>query len=71
MLVVDDSEVESLSHQMKVQASLFDTLACNSDIDHPLCDECTDTLQELMEQQLRLTQNELNDYSEYLRKYVN
>lgn len=52
----------------QVRASLFDALACNSDIDHPLCDECTDTLLELMEQQLRLAQNEFNDYSEYLRK---
>lgn len=68
MLVVGDAENECLSHQMRVQANLFDALACNSDIDHPLCDECTDTLLELMEQQLRLTQNEFNDYSEYLRK---
>lgn len=68
MLVVDDEENDCISHQMRVAANLFDTLACNSDIDHPLCDECTDSLIEMMEQQLRLTTIEYNDYSEYLKK---
>ncbi|GLV42255.1 Autophagy-related 6 [Carabus blaptoides fortunei] len=68
MLVVDDGEMESLSHKMRITADLFDTLACNSDIDHPLCDECTDSLLEMMEQQLKLTQHEYNDYNEYLKR---
>ncbi|XP_063231200.1 beclin-1-like protein isoform X2 [Bacillus rossius redtenbacheri] len=68
MLVGDDGEQESLSHRMRVTASLFDILSNNSDIDHPLCDECTDTLLSLMDQQLKLTEDDLNDYSMFLKR---
>ena len=50
-------------------ADLFDIVSSNSEIDHPLCEECTDTLLELMDQQLRLTEDELNDYSQFLKRY--
>lgn len=40
-------------------------------MDHPLCEECTDTLLDLMDQQLRLTEEELNDYSNFLRRIEN
>ncbi|KAF5281826.1 hypothetical protein FQA39_LY05040 [Lamprigera yunnana] len=72
MLISDAGEVETISNQMRVEkASLFDTLSENSHIDHPLCDECADALLELLEQQLKLTQNDYNDYSEYLKKLEN
>lgn len=68
MLISDTPGIESLSHKMKVKAELFDTLSSNSQIDHPLCDECTDTLLELMDEQLKLAENEWNDYNSYLKK---
>ncbi|CAH1365534.1 hypothetical protein MTP99_001814 [Tenebrio molitor] len=66
MLISDGNEVDSLSHIYKRKAALFDTLSGNSNIDHPLCDECTDYLIEILEQELADTQN---DYDDYLRYY--
>jgi len=47
---------------------LFDILSSSSSADHPLCDECTDSLLLLMDQQLRMTEGEWSDYNEYLKK---
>ncbi|XP_034837569.1 beclin-1-like protein [Maniola hyperantus] len=68
MVISDGWETTSLGHQLHVKATLFDLLSNNSDVDHPLCDECTDTLLELMDNQLRLTENEWKDYTDYLKK---
>ncbi|XP_071447356.1 beclin-1-like protein [Hetaerina americana] len=68
MLIGDEGEAESLSHHVKVTAGLFDILSNTSDVDHPLCEECTDSLLDLMDQQLRLTEDEWNDYNEYLKR---
>ncbi|XP_076665771.1 beclin-1-like Atg6 isoform X2 [Andrena cerasifolii] len=68
MLVGDSGETESLSHHLKVRATLFDILSSSSSADHPLCDECTDSLLLLMDQQLRMTEGEWSDYNEYLKK---
>ena len=51
-----------------MRATLFDILSSSSSADHPLCDECADTLLMLMDQQLRLTESEWSDYNEYLKK---
>lgn len=40
----------------------------HTDIDHPLCEECTDTLLDQLDQQLRTTEDELKDYKEFLHK---
>lgn len=55
---------------LQVSASLFDALSNNSEVDHPLCEECTDSILELMDHQLRLTEDEQKDYSVFLEKYV-
>ncbi|XP_059475298.1 beclin-1-like protein [Neocloeon triangulifer] len=68
MLVGGDGEYEGFSHHYKVTAGLFDALSNNSDIDHPLCEECTDSILELLDHQLRLTENEQADYKEYLQR---
>lgn len=47
---------------------MFDILSSSTSADHPLCDECTDSLLMLMDQQLRLTESEWSDYNEYLKK---
>ncbi|KAG8228117.1 hypothetical protein J437_LFUL000119 [Ladona fulva] len=70
MLIGDEGEAESLSHHVKVTAGLFDILSNTSDVDHPLCEECTDSLLDLMDQQLRLTEDEWNDYNEYLKSMI-
>uniref|UniRef100_A0A0C9RFW2 Atg6_1 protein n=1 Tax=Fopius arisanus TaxID=64838 RepID=A0A0C9RFW2_9HYME len=68
MLVGDSGETESLSHHLRVRATLFDILSSSSAADHPLCDECTDSLLMLTDQQLRMTESEWSDYNEYLKK---
>lgn len=68
MLISDGKENQSLGTTLKARANLFDFLSSNSEIDHPLCDECTDTLLELMDHQLKLAENEWNDYNNYLQK---
>jgi len=65
-LVGDTGEEASISHRLRVTSQLFDMLSDNSQVDHPLCDECTDTLLENMEQQLELAEQESQEYQEYL-----
>ncbi|CAG9860021.1 unnamed protein product [Phyllotreta striolata] len=67
MLISDENEVDLLSHQFKIQTTLFDTLSGNSYIDHPLCDECTDNLIEILDQQLKIAQEDYDDYSRYYK----
>ena len=48
----------------QVTSELFDMLSDNSEVDHPLCEECTDTLLQSMEQQLELAEQvTINDLS--------
>ena len=39
-----------------------------SSIDHPLCEECTDTLLDQLDQQLKITDDELKDYKVFFNK---
>lgn len=69
MLVSDGRDTtQTLSTTLKARADLFDNLSSNSEIDHPLCDECTDTLLEMMDQQLKVAENEWTAYNNYLQK---
>ena len=43
-------------------------MSAQSDIDHPLCEECTDTLLDQLDHQLKVTTDELNNYKEFLDK---
>ena len=47
---------------MTVNARLFEMISNNSDVDHPLCEECTDTMLETMDQQLKLAEEEAQAY---------
>ena len=40
----------------------------HSSIDHPLCEECTDTLLDQLDQQLKITDDELKDYNVFFNK---
>ena len=39
-----------ISQKLAMSAELFDIISSNSDVDHPLCEECTDTLLDTMDQ---------------------
>ena len=43
-------------------ASLFDMLSDNSSIDHPLCEECTDTMLQSLESQLEQAEQDSQQY---------
>ena len=57
---------ENISRQMKVTTELFDILSGQSDISHPLCEECTDNLLDLLDQQLKISEDECKDYHKFL-----
>lgn len=58
--------VENLSRQLRVTAELFDVLSGQCEVDHPLCEECTDNLLDLLDHQLRITEDECKDYNNFL-----
>jgi len=58
----------NLGHKPKVQAILFDIMTGQSTVDHPLCEECTDTLLNQLDDQLKITEEECKDYRNFLEK---
>ena len=58
----------SLFSFVKVTSQLFDIMSGQSTIDHPLCEECTDTLLDQLDQQLKITDDELKDYKVFFEK---
>lgn len=52
----------------KMRATLFDIISSSGSADHPLCDECTDHLLLLMDNQLKMTETEWSNYNDYLKK---
>lgn len=46
----------------QVTSDLFDIMSGQTDVDHPLCEECTDTLLDHLDTQLNITENECQNY---------
>jgi len=65
-LVGESGQESTISHQLRVTNELFDMLSDNSQVDHPLCEECTDSLLENIERQLELAEQEAQEYQDYL-----
>ena len=63
--------ISSLGNKLKKTAELFDIISNNGDVDHPLCEECTDTLLETMDQKLKLAEDEAQEYQAFLQKLEN
>lgn len=53
-------------NSLKITSALFDIMSDQSDVDHPLCEECTDNLLDQMDQQLRTAEDECKEYREFL-----
>lgn len=62
----DGGTMENLSRRLKVTSDLFDIMSGQTDIDHPLCEECTDTLLDHLDTQLSITENECQNYKSCL-----
>ncbi|XP_050418102.1 beclin-1 [Patella vulgata] len=60
--------MDNLSHRLKVTACLFDIMSGQSEVDHPLCEECTDSLLDQLDNQLKITEDECRDYRDLLTK---
>ncbi|CAB1337849.1 unnamed protein product [Coregonus sp. 'balchen'] len=62
----DGGNMENLSRRLKVTSDLFDIMSGQSDVDHPLCEECTETLLDHLDTQLNITENECQNYKNCL-----
>lgn len=60
------SKMETASHRIKVAAQLFDIMSGNTDIDHPLCEECTALLLNQLDQQYRIVEEDCKLYRQAL-----
>ncbi|GAM82746.1 hypothetical protein ANO11243_007320 [Dothideomycetidae sp. 11243] len=59
---------EPLSYQMEMNLRLFEILSARSDIDHPICSECTDLLLHSLQQRQASVNREREAYMEFLKK---
>lgn len=66
--VGNDQDQNALSQQMKTSAVLFDILSSRSDIDHPICQECSDLLTEGLTKRFASVTRERDAYLNYLRR---
>ncbi|XP_026632828.1 beclin-1 isoform X2 [Microtus ochrogaster] len=62
----DGGTMENLSRRLKVTGDLFDIMSGQTDVDHPLCEECTDTLLDQLDTQLNVTETECQNYKRCL-----
>lgn len=60
-------KTDSLSHRLKVSAQLFDIMSGNSEIDHPLCEDCTDSLLVQLDEELHVAEKELETYQDLMK----
>ncbi|KAF2753251.1 APG6-domain-containing protein [Pseudovirgaria hyperparasitica] len=61
------NEVEMSSQRMDKTSRLFEILSARSDIDHPICTECTELLVAGLQKRLGHTTRERDAYVEFLR----
>ncbi|CAG8948775.1 hypothetical protein HYFRA_00001897 [Hymenoscyphus fraxineus] len=63
-----DDEGKAMSQEMERVSRLFEILSARSDIDHPVCVECTDLLVEGLQQRLNAATKERDAYSGFLKQ---
>lgn len=63
-----DSEEKPLSHQLETTARLFEILSSRSDIDHPICVECTKLLIDGLKKRHENATRERDAYVDFLKK---
>lgn len=59
---METSDPVVASRPPQVTGDLFDIMSGQTDVDHPLCEECTDTLLDHLDTQLNITENECQNY---------
>ncbi|KAB0341217.1 hypothetical protein FD754_018143 [Muntiacus muntjak] len=58
--------MENLSRRLKVTGDLYDIMSGQTDVDHPLCEDCTDILLDQLDTHLNVTENECQNYKRCL-----
>lgn len=53
-------------YNLQVKSRLFDILTDQSEVNHPLCEECSDYIIDQMDSNLRHLEDECKDYREYV-----
>ena len=62
---------QTLSHQIESTTRLFEILSSHSDIDHPICAECTDLLLSQLQNRLSASTKERDAYITFLKTLNN
>ena len=62
---------QTLSHQIEATARLFEILSSRSDIDHPICIECTELLLAQLQTRLSASTKERDAYINFLKNLNN
>ena len=62
---------QSLSHQIESTTRLFEILSSHSDIDHPICSECTEILLAQLQSRLVASNKERDAYISFLKTLNN
>ncbi|CAG8498538.1 9631_t:CDS:2 [Diversispora eburnea] len=65
---VDDRQRTSLNYRLKVANRLFDIMSSKSELNHPMCHECTDLLLDSLSKQLTDSSRERDCYIDFLKK---
>lgn len=65
---VSGTSMETFSHKLNMIVKLFDILSANTDLDHPLCEECNDQVLDQLDKELKETQSNCDIYHEFLKK---
>ncbi|KAL2154254.1 hypothetical protein VTH82DRAFT_2930 [Thermothelomyces myriococcoides] len=63
-----DEDETTKSYEMERITKLFEILSARSDIDHPVCVDCTDVLLEELQKKLEITARERDAYIAYLKE---
>ncbi|KAI4144059.1 MAG: hypothetical protein L6R39_004336 [Caloplaca ligustica] len=67
----DTNQPTPLSQQIESSTRLFEILSARSDIDHPICTECTDLLLTSLQSRLSSAQKERDAYISFLKSLNN
>ncbi|OAX81052.1 hypothetical protein ACJ72_04606 [Emergomyces africanus] len=66
-----EHEAQECSHQIERATRLFEIISARSDIDHPICTECTDMLIEGLQKRLQTATKERDAYISFLKNLNN
>ncbi|XP_067948091.1 beclin-1-like isoform X2 [Watersipora subatra] len=55
-----------IAQTIRVKTKLFDILSSQADLDHPICEQCTDELLDTLDDQLKVAEEECRGYKEFL-----